>query len=154
MASFLPFRESKLVFEWPRRIAQSKFFILFSSRRHDGRTRRLCGADLHGCAVGLQNRTHRHNAPHAAEQTAAPTCVSGLCRSSPVNSPPAGGIGVRVLPASCVLVPKRDACAFLAQQEKPKRRQILVLFRRIFRFSFCTSHEIQHFCASDAVVAM
>ena len=52
MASFLPFRESKFVFEWPRRIAQSKFFILFSSRRHGGRTRRLCGADLHGCVVG------------------------------------------------------------------------------------------------------
>ena len=45
---------------------------------------------------------------------------SDLCRSSAVNLPPAGGIGVRVLPASCVLVPKCDACAFLAQQEKPK----------------------------------
>ena len=43
-----------------------------------------------------------------------------LCRSSAVNLLPGGGIGVRVLPASCVLVPKRDACAFLAQQEKPK----------------------------------
>ena len=42
---------------------------------HGGRTRRLCGPDLHGCAVSLQNRTHRHNAPHAAEQTAAPMCV-------------------------------------------------------------------------------
>ena len=50
---------------------------------------------------------------------AAPTCVSGLCRSSAVGPPPTGGIGVRVLPASCVLVPKRDACAFLVQQEKP-----------------------------------
>ena len=78
---------------------------------------------------------------------------SDLCRSSAVNLPSGGGIGVRVFPASCVLVPKRDACAFLAQQEKPKRRPILVLFRRIFRFSFCTSHEIQIFCASDAVVA-
>ena len=47
-------------------------------------------------------------------------CVSGLCRSSAVSPPPAGGIGVWVLPASCVLVPKCDACAFLAQQEKPK----------------------------------
>ena len=46
--------------------------------------------------------------------------LSDLCRSSTINSPPTGGIGVRVLPASCVLVPKRDACAFLAQQEKPK----------------------------------
>ena len=45
---------------------------------------------------------------------------SDLCRSSAVNLPSGGGIGVRVLPASCVLVPKRDACAFLAQQEKPK----------------------------------
>ena len=47
-------------------------------------------------------------------------CVSDLCRSSAVNLPPGGGIGVRVLPASCVLVPKRYACAFLARQEKPK----------------------------------
>ena len=31
---------------------------------------------------------------------------SDLCRSSAVNLPPGGGIGVRVLPASCVLVPK------------------------------------------------
>ncbi len=45
---------------------------------------------------------------------------SDLCRSSAVNLPSGDGIGVRVLPASCVLVPKRDACAFLAQQEKPK----------------------------------
>ena len=52
---------------------------------------------------------------------------SDLCRSSAVSPPPAGGIGVRVLPASCVLVPKRDACAFLAQQEKPKS---------VVRFSF------------------
>ena len=44
---------------------------------------------------------------------------SDLCRSSAVSAPPGGGIGVRVLPASCVLVPKRDACAFLVQQEKP-----------------------------------
>ena len=80
----------------------------------------MCGPDLHGCAVCLQNRTRRHDAPHAAEQTAAPMCVSDLCHSSTVNLPPGGGIGVRVLPASCVLVPKRDACAFLAQQEKPK----------------------------------
>ena len=109
-----------MFFEWPKRITQVKFIVLFSSRRHGGRTRRLCGADLHGCAVGLQNRTHRHNAPHAAEQTAAPMCVSDLCHSSTVSPPPAGGIGVRVFPASCVLVPKRDACAFLAQQEKPK----------------------------------
>ena len=109
-----------MVFEWPKRITQSKFFILFSSRRHGGRTRRLLCANLHGCAGGMQNRTRRHNAPHAAEQIATPMCISDLCRSSAVSPPPTGGIGVRVLPASCVLVPKRDACAFLAQQEKPE----------------------------------
>ena len=54
------------------------------------------------------------------EQTAAPTCVSGLCRSSAVSPPPAGGIGVWVLPASAVLISNGDACAFLAQQEKPE----------------------------------
>ena len=97
-----------------------KVFILFSSHRHGGRTRRLCSANLHGCAVIPHNRTYRRDAPHAAEQMAAPIFVSDLCRSSAVNSPLAGGIGVRVLPASRVLVPKRDACAFLAQQEKPE----------------------------------
>ena len=45
---------------------------------------------------------------------------SDLCRSSAVNLPPGGGIGVRVLPASAVLISNGDACAFLAQQEKPK----------------------------------
>ena len=45
---------------------------------------------------------------------------SDLCRSSTVNSPLAGGIGVRVLPASAVLISNGDACAFLARQEKPK----------------------------------
>ena len=45
---------------------------------------------------------------------------SDLCRSSAVNLPPGGGIGVKVLPASRILVPKCYACAFLAQQEKPK----------------------------------
>ena len=45
---------------------------------------------------------------------------SDLCRSSAVNLPSGGSIWVRVFPASCVLVPKRDACAFLARQEKPK----------------------------------
>ena len=47
--------------------ASPRFFAL-----HGGRTWRLCGADLHGCAGNLQNRTCRHNAPHAAEQMAAP----------------------------------------------------------------------------------
>ena len=73
-----------------------------------------------GCVVSLQNRTRRHNAPHAAEQMAAPIFVSDLCRSSAVSPPSTDGIGVRVLPASRVLAPKRDACAFLAQQEKPE----------------------------------
>ena len=80
----------------------------------------MCSADLRGCAVSLQNRTRRHNAPHAAEQTAAPMFGFQLSFSLTVNAPPAGGIGVRVRPASCVLVPKRDACAFLVPQEKPK----------------------------------
>ena len=48
-------------------------------------------------------------------------CVfSDLCRNSDVNLPPAGGFGVRVLPASAVLISNGDACAFLATQEKPK----------------------------------
>ena len=37
---------------------------------HGGRTWRLCGADLHGCAVSLQNRTRRHNVPYRWRVTA------------------------------------------------------------------------------------
>ena len=49
LASFLPFRESKFVFEWPRRITQSRFFILFSSRSHGGRTGLACLPIRAGC---------------------------------------------------------------------------------------------------------
>ena len=78
----------------------------------------------------VQTRTDARSAGKAAHVgTTRPTprskrlrrcAFSDLCSSSAVSPPPAGGIGVRVFPASCVLVPKRDACAFLAQQEKPK----------------------------------
>ena len=74
-------------------------------------------------------------------------CVSDLCHSSTVSPPPAGGIGVRVLPASCVLVPKRDACAFLAQQEKPEVYSAVPgIVRKKFRFFLLyTDHEILAF---------
>ena len=64
-------------------------------------------------------------------------CVSDLCHSSTVSPPPAGGIGVRVFPASCVLVPKRDACAFLARQEKPEVLPVAgIMQKEISIFSF------------------
>ena len=97
----------------------------------------MCGTDLHGCAGNLQNRTRRHDAPHAAEQTAAPMCISDLCHSSTVSPPPAGGIGVRVLPASAVLISNGDACAFLAQQEKPEVLPVAgIMQKKISIFSF------------------
>ena len=97
----------------------------------------MCGTDLHEYAVIPHNRTYRRDAPHAAEQTAAPMCVSDLCHSSTVSPPPAGGIGVRVFPASCVLVPKRDACAFLARQEKPEVLPVAgIMQKEISIFSF------------------
>ena len=120
MASSLPFRESKFVFAWPRRIAQSKFLSCF----------------LHAATVGergvcvLQTCTDAQSACKTAPVgTTCPTqrskwlrrcAFSDLCRSSAVNLPPGGGIGARVLPASRILVPKCYACAFLAAQEKPK----------------------------------
>ena len=52
-----PFWESKLVFEWPKRITQSKFFILFSSRSHGGQTWRL------------RRRLHHQGGLYAAEET-------------------------------------------------------------------------------------
>ena len=42
---------------------------------------------------------------------------------------------------------------FLCSKKSQKCSPILIPLRRIFCFSFCTSHEIQNFCASDAVVA-
>ena len=78
----------------------------------------------------VQTRTDARSAGKAAHVgTTRPTprskrlrrcAFSDLCSSSAVNLPSGGGIGVRVLPASRILVPKRDACAFLARQEKPK----------------------------------
>jgi len=109
-----------LACEWTKRITQSKFLSCF----------------LHAATVGergvcvLQTCTDAQSACKTAPVgTTCPTqrskwlrrcAFSDLCRSSAVNLPPGGGIGVRVLPASRVLVPKCYACAFLAQQEKPK----------------------------------
>ena len=46
-------------------------------------------------------------------------------------------LGAGVLPASCVLVPKRDACAFLAQQEKPEVLPVAgIMQKEISIFSF------------------
>ena len=42
---------------------------------------------------------------------------------------------------------------FLRSKKSQKCSPILIPLRRIFCFSFCTSHEIQNFCASDAIVA-
>ena len=42
---------------------------------------------------------------------------------------------------------------FLRSKKSQKCSPILIPLRRIFCFSFCTSHKIQNFCASDAVVA-
>ena len=42
---------------------------------------------------------------------------------------------------------------FLRSKKSLKCSLIRIPLRRIFCFSFCTSHEIQNFCASDAVVA-
>ena len=78
---------------------------------------------------------------------------SDLCRSSAVNLPPGGGIGVRVLPASCVLVPKRDACAFLAQQEKPEVLPVAGIMQKEISIFFRTRPEIPPFCTLDSVVA-
>ena len=104
-------------------------------------------------AVSLQNRTRRHNAPHATKQMAAPMCISDLCRSSAVSPPPAGGIGVRVLPASAVLISNGDACAFLAQQEKPEVLPVAGIIQKEISIFFRTRPEIPPFCTLDFVVA-
>ena len=57
LASFLPFWESKLVFEWPKRITQSKFFILFSSRRMVG-GRGVCVAQTCTDAQSARKTAH------------------------------------------------------------------------------------------------
>ena len=142
-----------MFFEWPKRITQSKFLFYFLHAATAG-GRGVCVAQTCTDARSACKTAHVGTTRPTPRSKRLRRCAfSDLCRSSAVNLPSGGGIGVRVLPASRILVPKCYACAFLAQQEKPKRRPILVLFRRIFRFSFCTSHEIQHFCASDVVVA-
>ena len=113
----------------------------------------MCSANLHGCAVIPHNRTYRRDAPHAAEQMAAPIFVSDLCRSSAVSPPSTDGIGVRVLPASAVLISNGDACAFLAQQEKPEVLPVAGIIQKEISIFFRTRPEIPPFCTLDFVVA-
>ena len=111
LTSFLPFWESKLVFEWPKRITQVKFIVLFSSRRTVG-GRGVCVAQTctdarSACKTAPVGTTR----PTPQSEWLRRCAFSDLCRSSAVNLPSGGGIGVRVLPASRILVPKCYACA-------------------------------------------
>ena len=63
----------------------------------------------------------------------------------PRSSRPRAAWGTGVYPSKQYFDIKMRCLRFSCAARKAKRRQILVLFRRIFRFSFCTSHEIQHF---------
>ena len=110
--------------------------ICFLNGREELPNRSFSSYFLHAATVGgrgvcvVQTSTDARSARKTAHVgTTRPTpqskwlrrcAFSDLCRSSAVNLPPGGGIGVRVLPASAVLISSGDACAFLAQQEKPK----------------------------------
>ena len=95
-------------------------FILFSSRRTVG-GRGVCVAQTCTDARSACKTAHVGTTRPTPRSKWLRRCAfSDLCRSSAVNLPSGGGIGVRVLPASRVLVPKCYACAFLVQQEKPK----------------------------------
>ncbi len=150
MASFLPFRESKFVFEWPRRIVQSKFFILFSSRRHGGRTRRLCGADL-------QRMRGQPAKPHTSARRAPRRGVNGYAVERFVDQPSIlrtrAALGSGFTLQVAFWYQNAMLALFLRSKKSQKCSPILIPLRRIFCFSFCTSHKIQNFCASDAVVA-
>ena len=95
-------------------------FILFSSRRTVG-GRGICVAQTRTDARSACKTAHVGTTRPTPRSKRLRRCAfSDLCRSSAVNLPSGGGIGVRVLPASAVLISNGDACAFLAQQEKPK----------------------------------
>ena len=118
-----------MFFEWPKRITQSKFFILFSSRCHGGWTRRLRNVDLRTDARSTCKTAHVGTTRRTPQSKRLRRCAfSDLCRSSAVNLPPGGGIGVWVLPASAVLISNGDACA--------RRRGL-----RCFETTFYAAHQ-------------
>ena len=61
-----------------------------------------------------------HKSARRAPRRGANGCADERFVVQPSTFRPEAALGAGVLPASCVLVPKRDACAFLAQQEKPE----------------------------------
>ena len=63
---------------------------------------------------------HSRSAFGLHRRSAADRFCMVLRSSSLLSSAGGRHIGVRVLPASAVLISNGDACAFLAQQEKPK----------------------------------
>ena len=79
--------------------------------------------------------------PHTSAQCAPRRGANGCADICFVVQPSIfrlqAALGAGVLPASCVLVPKRDACAFLAQQEKPEVLPVAgIMQKEISIFSF------------------
>ena len=128
-------------------------FILFSSRRTVG-GRGICVAQTCTDARSACKTAHvGTTCPTQRSKWLRRCAFSDLCRSSAVNLPPGGGIGARVLPASAVLISNSDACAFLAQQEKPEVLPVAGIIQKEISIFFRTRPEIPPFCTLDSVVA-
>ena len=95
--------------------------------------------------------------PHTAAQRAPRRGASGCADERFVVQPstfrPEAALGSRFPLQAAFWYQNAMLALFLRSKKSQKCSPILIPLRRIFCFSFCTSHKIQNFCVSDFAVA-
>ena len=117
--------------------------------------RGVCVAQTCTDARSACKTAHRHNAPHAAEQMAAPMCISDLCRSSTVNLSARRRHWGQGSPCKLRFWYQTTQCLRFSCAARKAKSVVRFSFRleEFFDFHFVQAMKSQNFCASDAVVA-
>ena len=142
-----------MFFEWPKRITQSKFLFYFLHAATAG-GRGVCVAQTctdarSACKTAHIGTTRPTPRSKRLRRCAFPTCA--IVQPLVLHLQAALGPGFSLQAA--FWYQNAMLALFLRSKKSQKCSPILIPLRRIFCFSFCTSHKIQNFCVSDFAVA-
>ena len=140
--------------EWPKRITQLKFFILFSSRRHGGRTRRLRNVDLRADARSAHKTAHIGTTRPTPRSKRLRRCAFPTCAIvQPLVLRPQTALGSGFSLQAAFWYQNAMLALFLRSKKILRYSPPPELLGNKFQFFFCTRPEILPFSTLDFVVA-
>lgn len=142
-----------MFFEWPKRITQSKFLFYFLHAATAG-GRGVCVAQTCTDARSACKTAHVGTTRPTPRSKQLRRCAFLTCAVvQPSTLRPQAALGSGFSLQAAFWYQNAMLALFLHSKKSQKCSPILIPLRRIFCFSFCTSHKIQNFCVSDFAVA-